>query len=174
MNADSRDSDRKLLERLVQHLRPSDKDPTYLVLKAHLVAEEVLTDFLMRQAPNSRRIGEARLNFSQLLSLSRAFHRLRDDDWWVWASLKKLNSLRNLLAHNLKPTDLTERIVDFSVFVADAIGATSESEIGRAYEKLAMTGVHPFVLALVALHMSLSTSLGLDPEDTWKPVEGLH
>ena len=167
MVADTRDSYKEQLDRLVQHFRPSEKDPTYLVLKAHLVAEELLIEFLMRQASSSKHISEARFSFSQLISLSKAFHQFCDDEWWVWGGLKKLNSLRNLLAHNLEPKDLTERIVDFSVFVANAIGVTSDSEIGEAYEKLATTGTHPFLLALVALHMSLSTRLGFDPEKMW-------
>lgn len=173
MSPHSRESDRRQLERLVQYLRPTDKDPIYLVLKTHLVVEEVLIDFLRRQAPNPKHIDEVRLNFSQLVSLAQAFYRFRDHEWWVWPSLKKLNSLRNLLAHNLEPRDLTDRIADLSVFVAEAIGATSDSDIAKSYEKLATTGVHPFVLALVALHMALSTGLGYDPEEMMKPAKQL-
>ncbi len=173
MNKNSSDFDSKQLERLLQHFRPTEKDPTYLVLKAHLVAEELLIEFLMRQAPNSKHISEARFSFAQLISLGRAFHQFRDDEWWAWKGLKMLNSLRNLLAHNLKPKDLTERIVEFSVFVADAIGVTSDTEIGKEYEKLATSGKHPFLLALVALHMALSTRLGFDPETTWSTADKL-
>lgn len=82
-----------------------------------------------------------------------------------------MNSLRNLLAHNLEPKDLRDRIVEFAVFVAEAIGATTDSEIGRQYELLARAGAHPFLLALVALHMATCATLGFDPEEHWSTLE---
>jgi len=155
------------LERLVRFLNPATEDPTYLVLKAHLLAEEVLYRFIESQAHRPGHLIDARLGFAQLVALCRSFHRFSKEDWWVWAALKKLNSLRNLLAHSLEPKDLQNRIVDFSVFVADAIGATTDSEIGKEYEHLATGGTHPFILALVALHMTICTTLGFDPEEYW-------
>ena len=162
--------DRDQLKRLVGFLNPSKEDPTFLVLKAHLLAEEVLYRFIESQVHRPSSLSDARLGFAQLLALCRSFHRYSKEDWWGWAALKKLNFLRNLLAHNLKPKDLRDRIVEFSVFVADAIGATTDSEIGKEYEHLAMSGIHPFILALVALHMAICATLGLDPEDHWSAL----
>jgi|GEM_PF-2972700 len=155
------------LGRLTRYLKPATDDPTYLVLKAHLLAEEVLYRFIESQAHRPSSLRDARLGFSQLVALSRSFHRYSKEDWWGWAALKKLNSLRNLLAHNLEPKDLKERIVEFSVFVADSIGATTDSDIGKEYEHLAKGGTHPFILALVALHIATCTMLGFDPEAEW-------
>lgn len=163
--------DRDHLERLVRYLKPATDDPTYLVLKAHLLAEEVLYRFIESQAHRPGSLGDARLGFAQLVALSRSFHRYSKEDWWGWPALKKLNALRNLLAHNLEPKDLNERIVDFSVFVADAIGATTDSDIGKEYEHLATGGTHPFILALVALHMATCTTLGFDAEDQWSALQ---
>jgi hypothetical protein len=159
------------LERLLFFLKPATEDPTYLVLKAHLLAEEVLYRFIESQAHRPEVLSEARLGFAQLIALCRSFHSYSKEDWWGWAALKKLNSLRNILAHNLEPKDLRDRIVDFSVFVADAIGAITGSEIGKEYEHLAKGGTHPFVLALVALHVATSATLGFDPEDHWSALE---
>lgn len=159
------DQVRENLRKLAQYLNPSAQDPTYLVLKAHLLAEEVLYRYIEGQALRPRALADARLGFAQLIALSRAFHRYSKDDWWAWAALKKLNSLRNLLAHNLEPKDLTDRIVEFSVFVAEAIGVTTDAGMGAEYERLATGGTHPFVLALVALHITITTALqpGRDP-----------
>lgn len=159
--------DRDHLEQLVRFLKPATNDPTYLVLKAHLLAEEVLYRFIESQTQRPSSLSEARLGFTQLVALCKAFHRGSKEDWWGWAALKKLNSLRNLLAHNLEPKDLRDRIVEFSVFVSDAIGATTDSEIGKEYECLAMSGAHPFVLGLVALHMAICATLGFDPVEHW-------
>lgn len=165
------EKDRDQLERLVRFLKPSAEDPTYLVLKAHLLAEEVLFRFIESQAYRPGFLSEARLGFAQLIALGRSLHRYSKDDWWGWAAHKKLNSLRNLLAHNLAPKDLRDRIVEFSVFVAEAIGATTDSEIGREYELLARSGTHPFLLALVALHMATCATLGFDPEEPWSALQ---
>jgi hypothetical protein len=167
--SEKRDCDQ--LERLLLFLKPSTEDPTYLVLKAHLLAEEVLYRFIENQAHRPEALSEARLGFAQLIALCRSFHTYSKEDWWGWVALKKLNSLRNLLAHNLEPKNLRDRIVDFSVFVADAIGATTDSEIGKQYELLAKGGTHPFVLALVALHVATSATLGFDPEEHWSALQ---
>lgn len=159
------------LERMLHFLKPAREDPTYLVLKAHLLAEEVLYRFIESQAHRPGSLRDARLGFTQLVALSRSFHRYSSEDWWGWAALKQLNSLRNLLAHNLEPKDLRARIVEFSVFVADAIGATQDSEVGKEYEDLATGGTHPFVLALVALHVATCTTLGFDPEEHWRALQ---
>lgn len=163
--------DRDDLQRLIRYLKPATDDPTYLVLKAHLLEEEVLYRFIESLAHRPSSLGDARLGFAQLVALSRSFHRYSKEDWWGWVALKKLNSLRNLLAHNLEPKDLKEKIVEFSVFVADAIGATTDSDIGTEYEHLAMGGTHPFLLALVALHIAVCTTLGFDPKEHWSALQ---
>lgn len=157
--------DRDHLERLLLLFKPATTDPTYLVLKSHLLAEEVLYRFIESQTHRPRALSEARLGFAQLVALCQAFHRCSKEDWWGWAALKKLNSLRNLLAHKLEPKDLRDRMVEFSVFVADAIGATTDSAIGKEYKRLATGGTHPFVLGLVALHVAVSATLGFDLEE---------
>lgn len=108
------------LQRLTAYFKPSESDPTYLVLKAHLLAEEVLYEFLQSQSHQPKYIEDARLSFAQCISLAKAFHRFSRPDWWAWSALSKLNSLRNLLAHNLEPTNTKEKIVDFTVYVGQS------------------------------------------------------
>lgn len=155
--------DQGYLSRFIETLKPSSEDPTFLVLKAHLLAEETLFRFIERQAHQPEFLSDARLGFAQLVAISKSFHRYSGKDWWGWTALKKLNKLRNLLAHNLEPKDLKEQIVDFSVFVAESIGVTTDSKIGDEYERLAKSGTHPFFLALVALHLTTCATLGFDP-----------
>lgn len=161
-------------ERLSRYLNSTASDPTYLVLKAHLLAEEVLYCFIEKQAIQPECLKGARLTFAQLLALCCAFHPYRRSDWWCWTALKKLNALRNLLAHNLEPKDLNEDIAQFSLFVAEGGGVVSDSKLSKQdrklaveYEKLIGLGVHPFVLAIVGLHMSLSTALGFESDRSW-------
>lgn len=166
------------MERLARFLNPTASDPTYLVLKAHLLAEEVLYSFVQQQSHRPNHLENARLSFAQLLALCRALHKYSNDDWWGWGGLKKLNALRNLLAHNLEPKDLTKQVVDFSLLVAEGIGAVSNSktaeenrEIADEYERLAVGGTHPFVLAIVGLHVAVSTTFGFTPDRDWTALQ---
>jgi hypothetical protein len=152
------------LQRLTAYFKPSESDPTYLVLKAHLLAEEVLYEFLQSQSYQPKCIDDAKLSFVQCLSLAKSFHKFSRPDWWAWSALSRLNSLRNLIAHNLEPTSTKEKIVDFTVFVGQSIGVTKESAIATEFELLTKKGMHPFLLALVALHVALCTTLGFDSQ----------
>jgi hypothetical protein len=153
------------LQRLTAYFKPSESDPTLLVLKAHLLVEEVLYEFIQSQSHQPKYIEDARLSFAQCISLAKAFHRFSRPDWWAWIALSKLNSLRNLLAHNLEPTNTKQKIVDFTVYVAQSIGVTKESEIATEFELLTAKGMHPFMLSLVALHVAVCITLGYEPEE---------
>ncbi len=156
---------KEALDRLHKYLSRGPGDPTYIVLKAHLLAEEMLRTFLQKQASHPDTLREAELEFYQLLVLCQAFHRHIGPDWWGWRALRKLNSIRNSLAHNLEPKDVKDRILDFSQFMADSIGATTESEIGIEYLRLCREeGAHPFQLGITSLHMALFSLLSLEPK----------
>lgn len=161
------DGDKQQLERVMNLLKPNANDPTYLVLKAHLLAEEVLYSFIERKSLHARCLNDVRLGFNQLIALCRAFHPLGEADWWGWVALKKLNSLRNLLAHNLEPEGIQDRIVDFSLFLAESIGVFDESEIAVEYGNLAKKGAHPLLLGIVALHGYLIARLGFSSDKSW-------
>lgn len=161
----AKNQDPGYLSRFIETLKPSSEDPTVLVLKAHLLAEETMYLFIERQAHRPECLSDARLGFAQLVALSKSFHRYSRDNWWGWTALKKLNKIRNLLAHNLEPKDLKELIVDFSVYVAESVGVTTDSTIGDEYARLAKSGTHPFFLALVALHLTTCATLGFDPSE---------
>lgn len=150
---------RKQLQRLLGYLQPSQNDPAFLVLKAHLLAEEILNVFLESHAARAAPISSARLTFSQLVLLCTAFHPCVSEDWWVWSALKKLNFLRNKLAHNLEPLDIRERMTEFSVYIVESAGITKNPDRGSEYVRLAESGGDPFLLALVALLAYLSGAL---------------
>lgn len=151
------------LERLLNYFRPDQGDPTYMVLKAHLLMEEVMYEYLESSVARPEHLKDARLSFSQLLALSRANHRFSSNDWWGWQALQKLNSIRNDLAHQLEPTKLKQKIVEFTLWVSTSI-TKSNKEIEAEYIRLGEAGVHPFALSLVALHVAITVTLGYSPE----------
>jgi hypothetical protein len=95
------------LERIGKQLDDTS-DPTLLILRAHLLVEELLRDILDRtcQAPNE--LPPARLSFYQVYCLCRAIVGKSDDR--VWDFIARLNEVRNRMAHHLEPGDLDELV----------------------------------------------------------------
>lgn len=87
------------------------KEPL-LVIKAHLVAEELLYEILGKMIPSSEPLYEARLSFYQLVCVAEAFGS-QIKDKWIWKSLKLLNSLRNEMAHKLPPNRIEQKRDEF-------------------------------------------------------------
>ncbi|MBQ4680437.1 hypothetical protein [Aeromonas dhakensis] len=83
---------------------PFDGDITLQILKGHLLAEELVREIVNLQLshPNSLR-GHNGCKFEchQMICLAEAITPESNDMVWLWVALKKLNSLRNHLAHIL-------------------------------------------------------------------------
>ncbi|WP_296246891.1 hypothetical protein [Pseudomonas sp. UBA4194] len=78
-------------------------DEGMVILKVHLVIEELLRDFCGAVVPNPKHLREARLTFKQTMLLARS---LTDHDIdWIWAVLRNLNRMRNLMAHAVEPSE---------------------------------------------------------------------
>ena len=107
---DNRDArDKRLFEILT-----SDDDVVTLVLRGHLVIEELLFTAIAAHCQDSKFLKDANLKFSQLIPLFRAIEKLPLMKEVDWEALSELNSLRNALAHRLEPEDIsarTERLV---------------------------------------------------------------
>ena len=108
-------------QRLMAAVTQEPGDPTFSVLKAHLVFEELLRAYLQRKLQNSKALDGARLTFTQLLAVVRACSPVSGVTWH-WEAIGKLNSLRNMLSHNLLPKERDARIQDFIAFVVASNG----------------------------------------------------
>ncbi len=86
-------------KRFVEQIRCVD-DLAQIVLKGHLVMEEVMTEALGRFVLNPEFIESARLQFHQKVKLCRAASANEKDNS-MWALIDALNSLRNQLSHSL-------------------------------------------------------------------------
>ena len=110
--------DFKMFEQLVPH-----GEESFMVLKAHLLAEHSLGQYVISRVPSmaaeiQERNSPVRSGLALIL-LAEALS-LRDEveptcSGILWPALKTLNSLRNDLAHNLYPnTDkITNRMQEF-------------------------------------------------------------
>lgn len=92
-------------------LLPETKDVEVVVLKGHLIVEEMLYAIAEEHCSDVKAFREARLTFAQLLNVTRAMVRLPVLETCA-PIIRKLNSLRNQLMHNLEPGGLDERVYE--------------------------------------------------------------
>jgi len=86
---------------------PPDLDDESMILKAHLLVESLMRDFITNSVPQPERLMDAKFQFHQVLSLARALcppnGKFEDLCEVMWGVAKNLNQLRNAMAHELEP-----------------------------------------------------------------------
>jgi hypothetical protein len=112
----------------------ASNDETTVVLRAHLVLEGLLWQYLERRLPNYDAVRDGRLSFAQLVCITAALQRSQKDAR-LWEALKRLNALRNELAHDLDEERYRERRTAFLASTRNFI----ESQEKTAREHLRKT-----------------------------------
>jgi hypothetical protein len=105
---------------LLENMRPDESlrigDPVLLILKCHLLSEAVLDRLLeLALEPNGEAVLSARLNYNQKLTIASRSVLTKDYELlpdYVVGSLRKLNQIRNHLAHELGATVTREEVMD--------------------------------------------------------------
>jgi hypothetical protein len=150
-------------ERLRKAFEPQAGDLTLLVLKAHLLFEELLRDFIKKQLRHPEAIQGARLSFAQALKLAQALATTLEPNDWRWKALIELNRLRNSMAHEFE-SESSETIVA-------RIVALVGPEVGGKFPRVDQAPRHPetgathpqaFALAVLGLYGVLAVRLGFD------------
>jgi len=99
---------------------PDDADLTLQVLKGHLLVEEILRDIfeLLLSDPSALR-GDRGTSFEchQIICLVQAMSEHSRGEAWLWFAAKRLNGIRNDLAHNLEPRSLEAKVASLIQFV---------------------------------------------------------
>jgi hypothetical protein len=92
-----------------QKLLPDSEDLEIIVLKGHLIIEEMLYTLATKLCKQPKHFDSARLTFKQLCCVVRSllFIPVLDTGW---DAIAVLNQLRNKLAHNLEPQDINNQI----------------------------------------------------------------
>ena len=91
---------------------PHGQDFALVILKGHLLLEEQVRAIVDERLTNPTSLNDARLECHQAICLAEALCP-RDVEPVLWKSAKKLNKLRNDIAHNLDPNGLGDRVADF-------------------------------------------------------------
>ncbi len=137
---------------------PKSNDVTLVALKGHLVIERMLHRILISHVQNPKYIEKARLTFAQLLSVVMAI-LLIPTDHPHFSGIRKLNSLRNNLAHNL-PNKQTDKLISELSDVMNIEG-TGRNEAQRVYEALEGIAGMLSIVGPASLHLLE----GADPKD---------
>lgn len=105
----NKDSNAKWAE--YQALLPQTDDVSLIVLKGHLIIEEMLYDLVEVYCVSKPALEKAKLTFSQLLHLACAIVKPQLMDTCSLA-IGQLNTIRNSLVHNLKPKQIEMRLLE--------------------------------------------------------------
>lgn len=105
------------LENYLRWVTPTPGDPSYSLLKAHLLIEDLVRAHLARRLAHPKALEGARLTFVQLLAVARAVSSDIAPDHWIWQAMAELNRLRNMLSHEVQPKSLAKRMNDYANFV---------------------------------------------------------
>lgn len=98
-----------LEERIKQHL-PRSRDPILVIIKGHLLIEECLHGIIENTLRDASRLPDARLTFHQAVCLCEAICG-HPKGSLPWAFVRRLNEVRNRLAHRLDHDDV-DALVD--------------------------------------------------------------
>lgn len=90
-------------------------DEITLIVKSHLLLEELFRDYCAINGGNFRK-----KTFHQVYNMTRDFYLGSEEFDWTWKAVEKLNKLRNIVAHQLEPSQ------DEYAELKDAIATGSE------------------------------------------------
>lgn len=97
-------------------LLPRDKDLDLVILKGHLLIEELISEKLKALLKLNNPLGiqvTERMMFSEKLRFYWSLTpKAMEDRVWQW--LKELNQIRNAMAHSIEPKGINARIEQFS------------------------------------------------------------
>ena len=93
----------KSMNHFLHHMPSNDSDITLIVIKAHLLIEQIIREFVSERMLNPSALTHAKLNFNQVALLAEALILPNDEPKRMWSVIRKLNTLRNAFAHNLSP-----------------------------------------------------------------------
>lgn len=125
----------KLVERINAEIVTVD-EVAHVLLKGHLLLEESLSRIIEQYVFHREHISEARLTFSQKVSLARALC-LRKNNIGEWDLISSINSLRNELAHRLNSPERDKKLSRVrDIYFREAAGFKHIEEIKKESDQV--------------------------------------
>jgi len=142
--------------KFMQHIGVGLGDETLIVLKGHLLLEDLMREFCSSKMENPKPLEEARLGFSQIAALTHSLlkHPMQQ---WVWAGVKKVNNLRNMLAHNLEPNNYERKRNELITFICE------QDDNNELLEKFTNTSQR-LATSILVIHTVMSIRLRFKPK----------
>nr|WP_315428203.1 hypothetical protein [uncultured Albidiferax sp.] len=137
-------------------LLPRTDDAELLVLKVHLLIEEQIRLILHERFPNAAAAKKADLTCYQAICIAEGFCS-EDADPKLWDILKKLNKLRNDIAHNLEPKGMTDQM---SNIVKSVLPKLTTAQVPELAEKMSPQQKFSFAASML---MARVASLVMPP-----------
>lgn len=131
-------------------LLPRGNDLSLLILKLHLLVEEQVRAFVDERLQNKNALTRAKLECHQAICLAEAISS-EEINGNIWEAARKLNSLRNHIAHNLELTGVIDRMNHISQLLGVSKGATHIG--GKSPDEFA---VENFTFGVSILHGCIS------------------
>lgn len=111
-------------------LLPHGKELDLVILKAHLLVEEQVNALIDERLKNAPALKKAKLGSFHRICLAESFFP-EDFQPWLWPALRKLNELRNDIAHQLSPVGINESIDHIIKSIPGDIGKVSSTRQER-------------------------------------------
>jgi len=92
-------------------LLPRGQDLTLVILKGHLLIEEQVRQIIDKRVKKPDALRDANFDCYQAICLAESFFSEKEE--YIWKAFKKLNRIRNELAHKTEPVGVDDRIDDF-------------------------------------------------------------
>ena len=128
---------------LVKHLPHYEEPATLILLKGHLLVEELLRGYIDRKLPNPAAFKHEQFLFAKVLMLCRSLTPPKVKSW-AFDAAKKLNDVRNEVAHELESPDLQSKLEGFVGLVEQHAKASvfPPKDRGEARLYMAITDLH--------------------------------
>ena len=110
-------TDRQVTQRQIDAARrfltllPRGQDLMSVILKGHLLIEEQVRQIIDERVKKPDSLRDARLECYQAICIAESF--FSEEQEYIWNAFKKLNKIRNELAHKTEPVGVDDRIDDF-------------------------------------------------------------
>jgi hypothetical protein len=132
--------------RLFEHLPAAKDHQELMVLKGHLLIEEVLNELVEKAVIKQSALRKAKLTFSQVLRLAESIY-YRDQASWVWPAADKLNRIRNKMAHSLAGPEV-------SIMISEFVEACIQGQRKEKYDAMDLR------MALSCLYIGVAKNMG--------------
>jgi hypothetical protein len=141
--------------RVIRHL-PTEGDLSLIVLKGHLLIEELLHALVQSSVPHPSSLDHANLSFHDIACVAESlFFEERHEH--IWKSIHALNTLRNAYAHHIEPPKLDDLLTNLGI-------AMSKGDIS-AGKHLMKDPPNAIVIGLAVICGILSARLPLISDD---------